>query len=101
MKHRNTLALGAALMALGASARAQDSVNVYGSLDVGAYSKQLSGETRTKTLTSGILNASRWGVRGSEDLGDGLRARFDMSSYIRVDTGEAGRSASDGMRHNF
>jgi predicted porin len=101
MKHHNTLALAAALMALGAPAWAQDSVNVYGSLDVGAYSKQLSGETRTKTLTSGIMNASRWGVRGSEDLGDGLCARFDMSSYIRVDTGEAGRSATDGFWARF
>ena len=47
----------------------QSSVNLYGSLDVAAYSRELSGEKRTKTLTSGIMNASRWGIRGSEDLG--------------------------------
>ena len=91
-------ALAAAASALlGMPACAEDADNVYGSLDVAAYSKELSGETRMKTLTSGIMNASRWGVRGSEDLGDGLRARFDMSSYIRVDSGEAGRSAADGF----
>jgi predicted porin len=100
--HHLATALAAAASALLAlPARAQDSVNVYGSLDVGAYSKQLSGETRTKTLTSGIMNASRWGVRGSEDLGDGLRARFDMSSYIRLDSGDAGRSATDGFWARF
>lgn len=98
MNHRALLsALGTASTMLAMPAFAQDSVNVYGSLDVAAYSKQLSGETRTKTLTSGIMNASRWGVRGSEDLGDGLRARFDISSYIRMDTGESGRSAADGF----
>lgn len=77
------------------TARAQNSVSIYGSLDLGVYSKQLSGESRTQTLTSGNLNASRWGIRGMEDLGGGLKARFDLSSYIRVDTGDYGRSATD------
>lgn len=81
----------------GTAALAQGSVTLYGSLDAAAYSKQLSGETRTKTLTSGIMNASRWGFRGTEDLGDGLKARFDVSGFIRLDTGEAGRSAADGL----
>jgi len=80
---------------------AQSSVNLYGSVDVAAYSKQLSGETRMKTLTSGIMNASRFGFSGSEDLGDGLKARFDLSGYIRVDTGETGRSAADGFFQRF
>ena len=100
MKTSTSTIIAALLLAAGA-AQAQDAVSVYGSLDIAAYSKQLAGETRTKTLTSGILNASRWGVRGSEDLGDGLRARFDMSSYIRVDTGEAGRSAADGYWQRY
>ncbi|QHI98473.1 porin [Xylophilus rhododendri] len=92
------LRAGAALVATGAlsgSGWAQSSVDIYGSLDLGFYSKQLSGESRTQTLSSGLMNASRWGIRGTEDLGGGLKARFDMSSYIRVDTGEYGRSATD------
>lgn len=84
-----------ALASVGSTAWAQSSVSIYGSLDLGVYSKQLSGESRTQTLSSGLMNASRWGVRGTEDLGGGLKARFDMSSYIRVDTGEYGRSATD------
>lgn len=83
------------------AALAQSNVTLYGSLDAAAYSKQLSGETRQKTLTSGIMNASRWGVRGTEDLGDGLKARFDMSSFIRLDTGDSGRSAADGFWGRF
>jgi len=97
----NALRAGAAMVATGAlagiggTACAQSSVSIYGSLDLGVYSKQLSGESRTQTLSSGLMNASRWGIRGTEDLGGGLKARFDMSSYIRVDTGEYGRSATD------
>lgn len=83
------------------SAMAQSTVNMYGSLDIAAYSKQLSGETRIKTLTSGIMNASRYGFSGSEDLGDGLKARFDLSGYVRLDTGETGRSAADGFFQRF
>lgn len=89
------MAVGTLLAGTGDIAWAQSSVDLYGSLDVGVYSKQLSGESRTQTLTSGLMNASRWGIRGTEDLGGGLKARFDMSSYIRVDTGEYGRSATD------
>ena len=87
--------------AAGTSALAQSSVNIYGSLDLAAYSKQLSGETRTKTLTSGIMNASRYGFSGSEDLGDGLKARFDLSGYVRVDTGQVGRSDTDGFFQRY
>lgn len=95
----NCCAVAAA--AASAGALAQSTVNLYGSLDIAAYSKQLSGETRTKTLTSGIMNASRYGFSGSEDLGDGLKARFDLSGYTRVDTGETGRSATDGFFQRF
>jgi len=83
------------------SALAQSSVSFYGSLDLAAYSKQLSGETRMKTLTSGIMNASRYGFSGSEDLGDGLKARFDLSGYVRVDSGQTGRSDADGFFQRF
>lgn len=78
------------------SAAAQDSsVTLYGLLDAGLYSKQLSGESRLQTLTSGMMSASRWGLRGAENLGGGWKARFDLSSYIRVDTGGAGRADPD------
>jgi predicted porin len=71
------------------------SVSLYGVLDVSAYEKQLAGERRLKTLQSGAMTTSRWGLSGSEDLGGGLRAVFDFSSFIRVDTGAAGRNDAD------
>ena len=71
------------------------SVSLHGLLDVSAYDKQLSGERKLKTLQSGAMTTSRWGISGSEDLGGGLRAIFDLSSFIRVDTGASGRNDAD------
>jgi len=71
------------------------SVSLYGLLDVSAYDKQLSGEHKLKSLQSGAMTTSRWGITGSEDLGGGLRAIFDLSSFIRVDTGASGRNDAD------
>jgi predicted porin len=97
----STIAVACIASTASMASMAQSSVTLYGSLDAGAYSKQLSGETRMKTLTSGIMNASRWGISGSEDLGDGLKARFDLSSYISMDTGIAGRNGTDGFWQRY
>jgi len=71
------------------------SVSLYGLLDVSAYEKQLSGERKLSTLQSGAMTTSRWGITGTEDLGGGLRAIFDLSSFVRVDTGASGRNDAD------
>lgn len=39
------------------------------------------------SLNSGGLSGSRWGLRGSEDLGGGLKANFQLESGISADTG--------------
>jgi predicted porin len=80
---------------------AASNVTLYGLLDVSAYDKQLSGEHKLKTLQSGAMTTSRWGLAGNEDLGGGLRALFDLSSFIRVDTGAAGRNDSDPFYARF
>jgi predicted porin len=70
-------------------------VSIYGIVDAAAYSKQLSGERKLTSLQSGGMSTSRIGLAGGEDLGDGLRASFDLSGFLRVDTGESGRNAAD------
>jgi predicted porin len=92
MKYR-TLAL-AALAAAGA-AHAQSSATLYGVADAGLYDKQLAGEARLKTQMSGGLTTSHWGLRGREDLGDGLFALFDLSSFASFKNGNAGRNPTD------
>jgi predicted porin len=95
MKHRRVLALAALALASVGTAQAQSGVQVYGVLDMMSYRKQLAGETAISRIDSGGTNTSHWGFRGSEDLGAGMRAMFDISGFVRVDSGAAGRSDTD------
>lgn len=84
-----------------ASAHAQSSVNLYGVLDIAVGSFQYSGtpgSTDNKHITkvdSNPMVTSYVGFKGTEDLGDGLKAGFMIETFLRPDTGEAGRSGTD------
>jgi predicted porin len=77
----------------------------YGNVDVvdaagadAASVTQLGATSSTKTasgLQSGGLSGSRWGIKGSEDLGGGLTASFVLESAITATTG-----ASTGFTRN-
>lgn len=83
MKKIATLAVFAAISA---TAAAQSSVTLFGVLDVNArYVK--NGDLKLKSLSGGGINTSRLGVRGTEDLGDGLKAGFWLETGLNVDTG--------------
>lgn len=76
-----------ALAAASSAAFAQSSVTVYGILDGGVSQVTgLRGGTRT-FLVSGIMDGSRLGFRGNEDLGGGYRALFTMEHRAEIDTG--------------
>lgn len=76
-------------MGLSSSAIAQSSsVSLYGIVDAGIDFS--AGPTGTVTrVSSGIQSASRWGIRGSEDLGGGLKAGFNLESGFSVANGAA------------
>ena len=80
-----------------ATAMAQSSVTLYGIVDAAfAYtSKQpvagAAAATRS-SIDAGQLATSRWGIRGSEDLGGGMKANFTLESGIANDTGASGGS---------
>lgn len=77
-------------------AQAQGSqVSLYGVLDGGFYRRNLAGEATVSRVDSGLLSMPRWGMRGTEDLGGGLSAAFDIGGHFRMDTGEAGRHPGD------
>ena len=44
-------------------------------------------------MINGVQNGSRWGLRGSEDLGDGLRAVFQLESGFDSGNGKWGQSS--------
>lgn len=70
-------------------------VSLYGVLDGGYYRRSLAGELPVSRMDGGLLSMSRWGIRGSEDLGGGLAAAFDLGGHFRMDTGELGRHPGD------
>jgi predicted porin len=43
-------------------------------------------------VSSGNLNGSRWGLRGSEDLGGGLKGVFTLESGFNIDSGTSAQS---------
>jgi predicted porin len=89
---RAVLAASAACLC-SAAAQAQNAV-LYGLLDAsGSHVKDVGGNSRWR-LDSGNMQYSFIGFRGSEDLGGGLRAVFRRESYVSVDSGSAGRTAT-------
>ena len=86
-----TLVAGAVLGLVSAtSALAQSSVTLYGIVDAAVtYTTNQVGGTRTG-IDAGQLATSRWGMRGTEDLGGGLKANFVLESTIANDTGAGG-----------
>ncbi|MEX3909573.1 porin, partial [Paraburkholderia sp. BR14319] len=68
MKYK--IAAAAVLSAtLTTAAQAQSSVTLYGLIDAGFT--YVRGGANTWQVKSGTVNGSRWGLRGSEDLGGG------------------------------
>lgn len=79
----------AVLGAVSGVATAQSSVTFYGRVDQ-AYGKPLAA--MGLKAVSGLMDTSgsRIGVRGTEDLGGGLKAVFNLEHRLSADTGEAG-----------
>ncbi|WP_457443045.1 porin [Roseateles sp. P5_E4] len=73
----------------GGAAVAQSSVTLFGVIDADLKYVKTGGLT-VKKLDSSGLNTSRFGVRGTEDLGGGLKAGFWLESQVDTDTGVAG-----------
>ncbi len=105
MKMKSKYVAGCLLASAGALSYAQSSnVTLYGVLDtgvehvtnVGAAGK---GLTRMPTLTGSV--ASRWGMRGSEDLGGGQKAIFTLESGFGLDTGVSGQGGRLFGRQGF
>ena len=71
------LSLGSALLCTSATAQAQSSVQLMGLTDVFVGSLRNAGDAgRATVLNSGGMTTSWFGVKGTEDLGGGLKANF-------------------------
>lgn len=73
-------------------ATAQTTTQVVGVVDNYVGSMKYSGDQgRTSAVNSGGMTTSWFGFKGSEDLGNGLKANFNLTSFFRADTGASGR----------
>jgi predicted porin len=91
-----SIAAAAALCCAGL-ASAQSSVTVYGIVDAAVtVTNNQTGGTKTQ-LEAGQLATSRWGFKGTEDLGGGLKANFMLESTLANDTGAGGSSFGGGF----
>lgn len=103
---KNLAPIALTLITCGSAAMAQSTVTVYGILDasVGRFKGAATGiNVRDKAdyrVNSGDMSASRLGFRGVEDLGSGLSATFDLSTFIRANNGAAGRNDAIGPPAN-
>lgn len=79
-------------------ALAESSVTVQGLLDLAVGSVKFSGDHGSSAgLTPGGMTTSWLGFKGTEELGGGLKAEFALTSFLRPDTGEAGRFFGDNL----
>ena len=97
----------AALSAFAAGAYAQSSVTLFGIADAAVRQVKNGSAGSQKQLASGSNATSRWGLRGVEDLGGGMKAGFHLESQINFDNGTAdankfwGRRATVSLMGNF
>ncbi len=100
-----------AVLAASGAAMAQSSVTLYGVADVfvGSTNSEIAGAGQRQNVvnTSGI-NGSRWGLKGAEDLGGGMKAIFTLESGFSLDNGASaqggqlfGRQAFVGLESGF
>ena len=96
---KKTLLAAALVAGFAGVAHAESSVTLYGLVDAGYgfnhKSIKVDGvktTTRTVGAQSGVKNGNRWGLKGSEDLGNGTSAIFQLESGFNIGNGTQGQS---------
>lgn len=88
----NKSLIALAVLAASGAAMAQSSVTLYGRVDLSVGSlKELGKGSETKMFQGGDggLTTSRWGLRGSEDLGGGLKAIYKLENRFNATDGSS------------
>jgi predicted porin len=86
---RTAAALAAIPLTLAVTQATAQTANVtlYGVVDVGLQHVTGAKGGAITQVASGIMEGSRWGLRGTEDLGGGYKAMFVLESRFEADTG--------------
>jgi predicted porin len=105
---KKELGLLAILSTFISTSHAQTSVTLYGLIDEGfeavsntAVAGSHSGARLFRLDSTFGLNSSRWGLRGTEDLGDGLHAIFTLESGFELNNGRLQQGGAEFGRQAF
>lgn len=93
-----------AVLAASGAAMAQSSVTLYGVADgfIGSKKVEVAGVGQRQTVVSSAgINGSRWGLKGAEDLGNGIKAVFQFESGFNLDTGASAQNGTLFSRQAF
>jgi len=103
---KSLLAL-AVLGAFAGAVQAQSSVTIYGIVDEGiTYNSKVATNNAGASgsqfqVNSGVIQGSRLGFKGTEDLGGGLNAIFALEAGFSADNGSLGTSGTGGTSTLF
>ena len=97
---KSLLAL-AALGTFAGVAHAQSSVTLYGIVDAGFAYNNNSGGHKLYETSAGNLQGDRWGLRGTEDLGGGLKALFVLENGFNAYSGKLGQGGDEFGRQAY
>ncbi len=87
-----------ALACSASMAQSTNSVTLYGLVDAGVSRVTgLRGGTNNQ-LVSGIMEGSRFGLRGNEDIGGGYRALFTMENRLELNNGTLSNRPASGAQ---
>jgi len=85
---KKTLIALAAVAAVGA---ASAQVTLYGKVDMGANMTTVTNGANVTAVNSGQFNGSRFGLKGSDDLGRGMSMSFQLENGFGADKGGLGQ----------
>lgn len=83
------------------AAFAQTNVTIYGILDASAYAADTNNHRTQFGFLSNAVSSSRLGFKGTEDLGNGLKALFNLETELSLVSGAMGSSTSGAGAGNF
>src|SRR5471032_2139238 len=97
---KSLLAL-AALGTFAGVAHAQSSVTLYGIVDAGFVYNNNSVGSKLYSKRAGNIQGDRWGLRGTEDLGGGLKALFVLENGFNAYSGKLGQGGDEFGRQAY
>jgi predicted porin len=88
--NKNIIAVAVLALVSGAAAADGSNVTIYGNVDLGLLSQNhVAAGAPKNTVANGGISPSIWGFRGTEDLGNGLKANFNLEGHFDGDTGQS------------